>query len=168
MATLLEMLRDRQRERMNSALETNLFGDAVTTEPATHTHITTTPNTEGKTASMKDSWVEAQMPEWLRGLLWDDRFGPPLTGVMTSTSTVAATTLPKPETHAYTDAELEKIKADAFEAGKAAADSEWVYTVEPEPKNPLPIHRAMRTMLHADERYANRVFMPGGLLASEE
>jgi hypothetical protein len=28
----------------------------------------------------------------------------------------------------------------------------------------LPIHRAMARMLHADERYANRTFMPGGLL----
>ena len=29
----------------------------------------------------------------------------------------------------------------------------------------LPIHRALSRMLHADERYENRVFMPGGLLA---
>jgi hypothetical protein len=31
----------------------------------------------------------------------------------------------------------------------------------------LPIHRAMVRMLHADERYANRVFMPNGQFTAD-
>jgi hypothetical protein len=74
-----------------------------------------------------------------------------------------------PAWHRYSAADIEKIKADAFEAGKAAADREWVYIEEEEdePKH-LPIHRAMRVMLHADERYENKVFLPGGLLVRED
>ena len=54
----------------------------------------------------------------------------------------------------------DQLMAGAFERGRAY--------VEPTPKAPLPIHNAMRVMLHADERYANKAFLPGGLLAYEE
>ena len=36
--------------------------------------------------------------------------------------------------------------------------------VEPTPKQPLPIHNAMRATLRAIEQYENKAFLPGGLL----
>ena len=52
---------------------------------------------------------------------------------------------------------IAEARIDAFERGRAY--------VEPTPKPLLPIHNAMRRMLHADERYENKAFLPGGLLA---
>ena len=51
--------------------------------------------------------------------------------------------------------------------------SDWLFGEEfssaegAEERPYLPIHRAMSRMLHADERYENRAFMPGGLLVKE-
>ena len=58
---------------------------------------------------------------------------------------------------------FEKIEEGLKEAleiarGNAQAADERPY---------LPIHRAMSRMLHADERYESRTFMPGGLLGHQ-
>ena len=71
---------------------------------------------------------------------------------------------------ALSDIEIEQIKAKAFAAGQAAeaeriAEEAVTCARAYEAREPLPIHRALSRMLHADERYENKAFMPGGLLA---
>ena len=64
------------------------------------------------------------------------------------------------EAHANIADRIANAADDAFERGRCY--------VKPTPKQPLPIHRALSRMLHADERYENRVFLPGGHLVRDE